>query len=124
SSTTSPRQRVMMDGDEAREGLTYAVIGAAMEVHRELGPGLLESIYQECFECELKRHALSFEGQYRVPLTYKGTALDSELVIDLLFPGKLIVELKAVDSLLPIHEAQLLTYMRLINVPLGLLINF
>jgi GxxExxY protein len=110
---------------EEREPLTGEVNGAAIEVHREMGPGLLESVYQKCLVYELRLRGLAFESQSRIPLVYKGVQLDDdELVMDLYFPGQLVVELKAVEKLLPVHEAQLLTYLRLSKTHVGLLINF
>jgi GxxExxY protein len=109
---------------DERDPLTHAVIGAAIEVHREMGPGLLESIYQRCMEQELKLRKLEFVKQARLPLIYKGNALDDEFILDIFFPERLVVELKAVEKLLPVHEAQLLTYLRLSKTRLGLLINF
>jgi len=109
---------------EERDPLTHAVIGAAIEVHREMGPGLLESVYQTCMEQELKLRSIAFNPQVRLPLIYKGVTLDDEFILDLFFPGQLVVELKAVEKLLPIHEAQLLTYLRLSKPHVGLLINF
>ena len=106
------------------EQLTSAVIGAAIEVHRELGPGLLESVYQVCLAEELRLRGIEFCPEYRLPIVYKGQPLEDFLIIDLYFPGKLVVELKAVEKLLPVHEAQLLTYLRLTEVKLGLLLNF
>jgi len=106
------------------EQLTSAVIGAAIEVHRELGPGLLESVYQVCLAEELRLRGIEFCPEYRLPVVYKGQPLEDFLIIDLYFPGKLVVELKAVEKLLPVHEAQLLTYLRLTEVKLGLLLNF
>jgi GxxExxY protein len=107
-----------------RDPLTKLVIGAALEVHRELGPGLLESVYQVCMEYELEQRGLLFLPQAKLPISYKSVALDGHLVMDLYFPEKLVVELKAVDELEPIHEAQLLTYLRLSKTHVGLLINF
>src|SRR5579859_4900414 len=109
---------------EERDPLTHEVIGAAIEVHRIMGPGLLESVYQCCLEQELSLRGLVFKRQERLPLVYKGVALDSELVLDIFFPGRLVVELKAVEKLLRIHEAQLLTYLRLSETHVGLLVNF
>jgi GxxExxY protein len=109
---------------QERDPLTQTVIGAAIEVHREMGPGLLESVYQKCMQIELRLQQLPCQPQARVPLTYKGEALDDEFVMDLWFPGKLVVELKAVDKLAPVHEAQLLTYLRLSKTHVGLLLNF
>ncbi len=109
---------------EESDPLTGAVIGAAIEVHRVLGPGLLESVYEECLCRELGLRGIPFEPQVRLPLTYKGAALDGHMVMDLVVDQRLVVELKAVDQLEPIHEAQLLTYLRLSGIRIGLLINF
>ena len=109
---------------EERDPLTQAVIGAAIEVHREMGPGLLESVYQACLEYELQLRNIAFERQVRLPIIYKGAIVADELVMDVYFPGHLVVELKAVDKLDSIHEAQLLTYLRLSKTHVGLLINF
>ena len=110
---------------DERDPLTHLVIGAAIEVHREMGPGLLESIYQKCMEAELKLRGATFQAQARVPLIYKGMALEGEdLKMDIYFPHQLVVELKAVEYLLPVHQAQLLTYLRLSETRVGLLINF
>ena len=106
------------------QGLSGDVIGAAIEVHRVLGPGLLESAYELALERELILRGHSVERQKPVSLEYKGTALGDGFRIDLLVDDELIVEVKAVDGLLPIHEAQLLTYLRLTAIRLGLLINF
>ena len=107
-----------------RDPLTGAVIGAAIEVHRILGPGLLESVYQRCLEEELALQGLSFLPQARLPVIYKGKKLGDDFIIDFYFPDRLVVELKVVEKLLPVHEAQLLTYMRLSATGVGLLINF
>ena len=109
---------------DERDPLTREVIGAAIEVHRELGPGLLESIYQLCMEHELRLRGVDHKAQQPLPVVYKGLHLDVNLRMDLFFPGQLVVELKTVEKLLPIHEAQLLTYLRLTKVRVGLLINF
>jgi len=109
---------------EERDRLTQTVIGAAIEVHREMGPGLLESVYQACLEHELKLRGIHFERQVQLPIVYKGVVVADDLVMDVYFPGRLVVELKAVDKLDPIHEAQLLTYLRLSKTHVGLLINF
>ena len=114
----------MKETREEKDPLTHRVIGAAMEVHREMGPGLLESVYQKCLERELKRQQLACQPQARLPLVYKGSILDDEFIMDVFFPGELVVELKAVEKLLPVHEAQLLTYLRLTRRKLGLLMNF
>src|SRR3954452_25308494 len=110
--------------EAASDPLIHRVIGVAMEVHRHMGPGLLESVYQRCLEHELKIQGIDCQAQVRLPLIYKGEVLDGEFILDVYLPDRLVVELKAVDKLLPIHEAQLLTYLRLSKTHLGLLINF
>jgi len=110
---------------DERDALTEVIIGAATEVHREMGPGLLESVYQKCLVYELRSRQVEFVPQARLPIVYKGEIIgDDDLVMDLYIPGRLVVELKAVEKLLPIHEAQLLTYLRLSKTHTGLLINF
>ena len=104
--------------------LTGEVIGAAIEVHKVLGPGLLESVYEKCLCRELEIRGVSHESQKALPVNYKGIELDCGYRMDIVVPDELIVELKACDSLLPIHEAQLLTYLKLTKIKLGLLINF
>jgi GxxExxY protein len=104
--------------------LSNRVIGVAIEVHRNLGPGLLESAYESCLAYELLCAGLGFKQQKELPLSYKGTFLDCGYRIDLLVEDKLIIELKSVDKLLPVHEAQVLTYMKLAKIKTGLLINF
>src|SRR5690349_6046879 len=104
--------------------LSEAVIGAAIEVHRSLGPGLLESTYEQCLCRELTLRGLSIECQKPLPVSYKGMKLDCGYRIDILVEGVLVIEIKAVEKLIPIHEAQLLTYLRLSDCKLGLLINF
>jgi len=104
--------------------LSRSVIGAAIEVHRSLGPGLLESAY-ELFLCrELDLREIHFQRQLSLPVEYKGVSMDGGYRIDLLIENNLIVELKTVETILPIHEAQLLTYLKLLKKPFGLLINF
>ena len=100
------------------------VIGAAIEVHRTLGPGLLESAYQDCLKYELNRIDLGFESESPVTLNYKGLIVGEAYRLDLLIENKVIIELKTVSTLLNIHKTQLLTYLRLTNKKLGLLINF
>ncbi len=107
-----------------RDALRGKVIGFGIEVHRHLGPGLLESAYEECLAHELKTAGIRFARQKELPVQYKGILLDCAYRIDVLVEGSLIIELKAVDKLLPIHEAQLLTYMKLSGVRKGLLMNF
>jgi GxxExxY protein len=109
---------------EERDPLTQLVIGAAIEVHRVMGPGLLESVYQKCLEHELRLQGAEFQPQAHLPLVYMDLVLENEFIIDIFFPGRLVVELKAVEKLLPVHEAQLLTYLRLTKTRVGLLINF
>ncbi|MDP2767501.1 MAG: GxxExxY protein [Candidatus Methanoperedens sp.] len=104
--------------------LTEQIIGAAIEVHRYLGPGLLESTYQECLCHELNMRGLKFECQKPIPLEYKGIKLDCGYRLDILVEGKIVLELKTVEAIMPVHEAQLLTYLRLTNVKVGLIINF
>lgn len=107
-----------------REALTETIIGAAIEVHKALGPGLLESVYEECLCRELSLRGLSFARQVAVPVTYKEVRLDCNLFIDLLISDVVVVELKSVEKIAEIHEAQLLTYLKLANKKVGLLINF
>ncbi len=104
--------------------LSKQIIGAAIEVHRALGPGLLESAYETCLCHELTLRSIPFERQLQLPVEYKGVRLDAGYRIDILVDKLVIVELKAVDSLAPIHEAQLLTYLKLTHLWLGLLVNF
>ena len=104
--------------------LSGQAIGAAIEVHKELGPGLLESIYEECLCRELELRNISFEKQKSIPIKYKGVQISSEYKLDLVVDNRLILELKTCETILPIHEAQLLTYLKLTGVELGLLINF
>jgi len=104
--------------------ITDIVISAAIAVHRELGPGLLESAYEACLVYELIQHGLSVERQKSVPVTYRGVKIDCGYRIDLLVEDKVVVELKAVERLEPIHEAQLLSYLKLSGYQIGLLINF
>jgi GxxExxY protein len=104
--------------------LTGEVIGAAIEIHRTLGPGLLESAYEECFCYELQLRNINFERQKPLPVVFKEVSLDCGYRLDLLVMNALVVEIKAVETLLPIHEAQLLTYLKLGGWNIGLLINF
>ena len=106
------------------DALSQNVIGCAIEVHRQLGPGLLESAYRQCLAFELSNAAIPFQMEVPLPVRYKDVLLDCGYRIDLLVSGDLIVEIKSVESLLPIHQAQILTYMRLAKVPIGLLLNF
>ena len=100
------------------------IIGAAIEVHKHLGPGLLESAYEECLCRELDLRGIDFKRQVPLPLSYKGLKLDCGYRLDLLVEDKVIVELKTVEAIAPIHEAQILTYLKLRDIRLGLIINF
>ena len=104
--------------------LTHAIIGAAIEVHRELGPGLLESAYEECLARELTVRGLRFERQKAVPVVYKEVKLECGYRMDILVEDRIVLELKSIESLAPVHEATILTYLRLSGRSLGLLINF
>jgi len=104
--------------------LTEAVIGAAIEVHRELGPGLLESAYQRALEHELTLRKIAFESQKMCAVTYKGLVIDDAYRLDLFVDDRLVVELKTVDAFADVHEAQVLTYLKFMKCPIGLLINF
>ncbi|MCJ7553800.1 MAG: GxxExxY protein [Ignavibacteriaceae bacterium] len=104
--------------------LTYQIVGAAIEVHKALGPGLLESVYHKCLKQELLLRKLRFVSELLVPVNYKGLELDAELRCDFLVEDAIVVEIKAVDAIAPVFEAQLLTYMKLLNKPKGILINF
>jgi GxxExxY protein len=104
--------------------LTSAIIGAAIAVHRELGPGLFEVVYEECFCRELALQGLKFKRQVHVPLSYKGLKLGCAYRLDVLVEDTVVVELKAIEQLDPIHKAQLVTNLRLTQKPIGLLINF
>lgn len=106
------------------EALTSRVIGAAIEVHRTLGPGLLESAYEECLCYELALAGVRFRRQLALPVRYKEVVLEVGYKVDLIVEGAVLLELKAVERLLPVHEAQLLTYLRLTGVHVGLLLNF
>ncbi len=106
------------------EGLTGRVIGAAIEVHRALGPGLLESAYGECLCHEFNLHGIAFQRQVPLPVQYKGVNLDCGYRIDLIVENSLILELKCIERVLPVHEAQLLTYLKLTGKRVGLILNF
>ena len=110
--------------DMDTDTLTKTVIGCAIEVHRNLGPGLLESSYEACLIYELSKIGLSAKNQVELPIYYKDQYINTGYRLDILLPNKLIIELKAVDKLLPIHSAQLITYMKLSEISTGLLINF
>ena len=110
--------------EEEENAVTEKVIGAAIEVHRCLGPGLLESAYEECLCYELSQLGLRFERQVRLPVQYKGLKLDCGYRMDLVVEDTVLVEIKAIEGLLPVHSAQLLTYLKSSGKRVGLLINF
>jgi len=114
------RRKFAMDFDP----ITNAIIGCAIEVHKHLGPGLLESAYEECLIYELRNRNIPVERQKPIPVVYKQIKLDCGYRLDLLVNRSVIVEIKSVDALIPVHEAQLLTYMKFSNIKIGLLINF
>jgi len=107
-----------------RDPLTHAIIGAAIEVHRILGPGLLESVYEECLCRELKLRELDFQRQVPLPVVYKGLKLECGYRLDVIVCKSVVLEIKAVDVIAPVHEAQLLTYLKLSGKRTGLLFNF
>lgn len=113
-----------MPTKDALDELSHKVIGACIEVHRLLGPGLLEAVYIECLASELSEQEIKVQREMILPIRYKGKELAKPLRLDLLVDNCLIVEAKSVDALLPVHSAQLLTYLRLTNLKLGLLLNF
>jgi GxxExxY protein len=113
-----------MTDRKALNNLTKNIIGAAIEVHRHLGPGLLESTYEACLAHELQLLGLSVERQKALPIVYKDMQLEKGYRIDLVVEGKVILELKVVDFFTPVHEAQILSYLKLSGYPVGLLLNF
>lgn len=104
--------------------LTYEIIGAAIEVHKKMGPGLLENVYEKCMVQELKLRGIPTTAQKIVPVIYKGVTLDADLRYDLLIDNCIVVELKAVMKMVPVFESQIMTYARLLKVPKAILINF
>lgn len=110
--------------ETALNRISEQVIGGAIEVHRALGPGLLESVYHECLAIEMSDRGLACISQARVPVVYKGRTVSQDLKIDLLVESAVIVELKSVEDLFAVHQAQVLTYLKMTGLPLGLLINF
>ncbi len=106
------------------DDLSYKIIGCAIEVHKNLGPGLLESVYEKCLTKELIISGLKLQTQQKVPINYKGESLQADLRYDILVEDLIIVELKAADGILPIHEAVLLSYMKMLEKPKGIIINF
>ena len=112
------------DAEAQRDTLTERIIAAAIEVHRALGPGLLESAYEECLCHEFKLSGLRFERQVALPVNYKSVRLDCAYRMDIVVEGRVVLEIKAVEALLAVHSAQLLTYLKLAALPTGLLLNF
>ncbi|MFZ1935383.1 MAG: GxxExxY protein [Thermoguttaceae bacterium] len=106
------------------EKLTEAIIGAAIDVHKQLGPGLMESVYEECLCYELSVREIAFQRQVSLPVRYKKVKLDCGYRMDVVVEETVVLELKAIEQLLPLHEAQLITYLKLSQKPVGLLINF
>ena len=112
------------DGREGLNGISGAIIGATIEVHRQLGPGLLESAYEACLEHELTARGHGVERQKSLPVVYKGTPIDCMYRLDMVVDEQVLVEIKAVEKFPPVHQAQILSYLKLSGLPLGLLINF
>jgi GxxExxY protein len=104
--------------------ISYLIIQSAIQVHRELGPGLLESVYRACLSYELRQRSLAVIAEQLLPIRYRGVIIEGAYRLDLLVEDQVIVEVKAIEKVLPVHSAQLLSYLRLLNKPLGLLINF
>jgi GxxExxY protein len=120
--TTEPQSR--RENEEQKDPRTARIIGAAIEVHRALGPGLLESAYEECLCHELYLRGLAFQRQVDLPVPYKGLKLDCGYKMDVVVEDEVVLELKSIEKILPVHEAQLLTYLKLSGKRVGLLINF
>ncbi|MGK2862437.1 MAG: GxxExxY protein [Chitinophagaceae bacterium] len=104
--------------------LSYKIVGCAIEVHKHIGPGLLESVYHECLRQEFFLKSINFVSQLFIPINYKGKILEADYRLDFLVENEIVVELKAMEGILPVHEAQLLTYMKLLQKGKGILINF
>jgi GxxExxY protein len=121
---TTPTEGTGTERKLIHEELTQQIIGAAIEVHRAIGPGLLENVYEECLCHELTLRGISFQRQTPIPVVYKGKNLDCSYRLDLIVEDKVILELKCINRVLPVHEAQLLTYMKLMNMRVGFIINF
>ncbi len=117
-------EEIFMVTKKSINNLCYKILGCAIEVHKHLGPGLLESIYHQCLKREFELSKISYISQFRIPIEYKGYEIEADYKLDFLVEENVIVELKTVDFLHPVHEAQLLTYMKLMQKPKGLLINF
>jgi GxxExxY protein len=115
---------MQMMSKQMLDDLEYVLTGAVIAVHKNLGPGLLESVYHKCLAHELGLRELQYTSQLTIPIPYKGITIDAELRPDFVVEDCTIIEIKAVEAILPIHEAQLLTYMKLLEIPKGLLVNF
>ena len=109
---------------ERIDALSYEIIGAAIEVHKQIGPGLLESVYQACMVEELKYREISTKSELIIPIEYRGISINASLRCDILIDDLIVVELKSVENLLPIHDAQVITYMKLLKTPKSILLNF
>ena len=118
---TRPNKVVVPDDIER---MATVAVDAAFAVHTELGPGLLETAYEGCFACELELRGIKYQRQLPVPLNYKGKLIEVGFRADIVLAGKLLIELKAVEQLIPVHKAQVITYLKVMKLPLGLLINF
>ena len=118
------KKKISFEDYTLLNGICKEIIGAAIEVHKELGPGLIESVYQYCLIEELSKRGLSVESEVELPLVYKGKDIGKSFRLDLLVEEDVVVELKSVEELKPVHEVQLVTYLKLTNKPIGLLINF
>lgn len=114
----------LVNPEHERDPLTQRIIGAAIEVHKSLGPGLLEAVYEQCLAIELGHRGLNVLRQVNVPIVYREVTIDAAYRADMLVDDLVVLELKAVEVVLPVHEAQLLSYMRLLNKRVGLLLNF
>ncbi len=114
----------MLPTQKSIDKLSYQIIGAAIEVHKRLGPGLLESIYHKCMAIELATQNIRFASELVIPIEYKGHLLDTQLRCDFLVEEQIVVEIKSVSEILPIHQAQIINYLNLLKVPKGVLINF
>jgi GxxExxY protein len=110
--------------DEKMKELTGQILDSATTIHKELGPGLPQDVYHQCMVMELKRRNIAINTHVSVPLIYQGKQLDQEYIIEIIVEDRTILELKAVETILPVHEAEIRTYLRLANMPLGFLINF
>ncbi len=106
------------------KNLTYQIIGAAIEVHKALGPGLYEKVYLQCLIHELKIRNLKFKTEMKIPFIYKNCEFETDFRCDIIVEDNIVIELKSVDKIIPIHEAQLLTYLKLLQVPKGIILNF